>query len=58
MKDRWWSPDPRELQIEEGEKDYFLELLMGGSVLGGGRGAVRGQQQDEPASQERSSPGG
>jgi hypothetical protein len=38
IEDSWWSPDPGDLQIEEGEKDYFLELLMGGSALGGGGG--------------------
>ncbi len=38
IEDSWWSPDPRELQIGEGEKDYFLELLMGGSAPGGGGG--------------------
>jgi hypothetical protein len=40
MENSWWSPDPRELQIEEGEKGYFLELLMGGSASGGGGEAV------------------
>jgi hypothetical protein len=32
MENSWWTPDPRDLQIEEREKDYFLELLMGGSA--------------------------
>ncbi len=36
MEDRWWIPDPRELQIEEGEKEYFIELLMSSSAQGGG----------------------
>jgi hypothetical protein len=39
IKDGWWSPDLRELQIEEGEQEYFIELLMGGSTLGGGKAA-------------------
>ncbi len=42
MENSWWYPDPRELQIEEGEKDYFRELLMGGSAPGGGGEAVEG----------------
>ncbi len=36
IKDGWWSPDLGELQIEKGEKEYFIELLMSGSALGGG----------------------
>jgi hypothetical protein len=32
MENSWWTPDPRDLQIEEREKDYFLELLMGGTA--------------------------
>jgi hypothetical protein len=36
MKDGWWTPDLKELQIEEGEKEYFIELHMSGSALGGG----------------------
>ncbi len=32
MENSWWTPDPRDLQIEEREKDYFLKLLMGGSA--------------------------
>jgi hypothetical protein len=43
MENSWWSPDPRELQVEEGEKDYFLELLMGGLALGGGERQWRGR---------------
>jgi hypothetical protein len=35
----WWSPDPGELQIGEGEQEYFIELLMGGSASGGGESA-------------------
>jgi hypothetical protein len=27
VKEGWWSPDLRELQIEKGEKEYFIELL-------------------------------
>jgi hypothetical protein len=42
MKDSWFSPDLRELQVEEGEKDYFLELLMSGSALGRGGEASEG----------------
>jgi hypothetical protein len=38
IEDSWWSPDPKDLQIEEGEKGYFLELLMSGSTLGRGGG--------------------
>jgi hypothetical protein len=32
MENSWWTPEPEDLQIEEREKDYFLELLMGGSA--------------------------
>ncbi len=39
IEDSWWSPDPGDLQIEEGEKDYFLELLIGGSAPGRSGGA-------------------
>jgi hypothetical protein len=39
IKNGWWSPDLRELQIEEGEQEYFIELLMGGSASGGGEAA-------------------
>jgi hypothetical protein len=35
MEGSWWSPDPKELQVEEGGRDYFIELLMGGSSLDG-----------------------
>ncbi len=30
----WWSPDLGELQVSEEEQEYFIELLMGGSVAG------------------------
>jgi hypothetical protein len=30
----WWSPDPKELQIGEGEQEYLIELLMVGSASG------------------------
>ncbi len=30
----WWSPDPMELQPDEGETEYFIDLLMGGSGAG------------------------
>jgi hypothetical protein len=43
MKDGWWSPDLRELHIEEGEKEYFIELLMSGSASGGGEVASERQ---------------
>jgi hypothetical protein len=36
MKDGWWTPDLKELQIEEGEKEYFIELHMSGSALSWG----------------------
>jgi hypothetical protein len=32
MEDSWWTPEPEDLRIEGNEKDYFLELLMGGSA--------------------------
>jgi hypothetical protein len=32
VEDSWWTPEPEDLQIEGGEKEYFLELLMGGSA--------------------------
>ncbi len=32
-EDRWWTPEPGDLQIEGEEKEYFLELLMRESVL-------------------------
>jgi hypothetical protein len=31
----WWSPDPTELQFSEGETEYLIDLLMGGSGAGG-----------------------
>ncbi len=33
----WWTPDPRELQFGEGEKEYLIDLLMGSSTAGEGR---------------------
>jgi hypothetical protein len=30
----WWSPDPTELQPNEGETEYLIDLLMGGSGAG------------------------
>jgi hypothetical protein len=36
IKNGWWAPDLKELQIE-GEQEYFIELLMGGSTSGGGK---------------------
>jgi hypothetical protein len=30
----WWSPDPMELQPDEGETEYLIDLLMGGSGAG------------------------
>ncbi len=32
MENSWWTPEPEDLQIKEEERDYFLELLMGGSA--------------------------
>ncbi len=32
LKNGWWAPDPKELQLEEEDKEYFIELLMGGST--------------------------
>ncbi len=26
--DSWWTPEPKDLQVEGEEKEYFLELLM------------------------------
>ncbi len=34
MEAGWWTPDPRELQSGEGEEEYLIELLMGGSAVG------------------------
>ncbi len=28
----WWSPNPRDLQPDEAEEEYLIELLMGGSA--------------------------
>ncbi len=28
MEDSWWTPEPKDLQVEGEEKEYFLELLM------------------------------
>jgi hypothetical protein len=33
LEDSWWTPAPQDLQIEGGEKEYFLELLMRESAL-------------------------
>ncbi len=33
----WWSPDPTELQFSEGEPEYLIDLLMGGSGAGKSR---------------------
>ncbi len=30
----WWSPDPTELKFGEGETEYLIDLLMGGSGAG------------------------
>jgi hypothetical protein len=30
----WWSPDPRDLLPSEGETEYLIDLLMGGSGAG------------------------
>jgi hypothetical protein len=30
----WWSPDPRDLLPCEGETEYLIDLLMGGSGAG------------------------
>jgi hypothetical protein len=35
-EDSWWTPGPEDLQIEGGEKEYFLELLMRESALNEG----------------------
>jgi hypothetical protein len=32
----WWSPDPMDLQPDEGDKEYLISLLMGGSSAGRG----------------------
>jgi hypothetical protein len=40
MEDGWWSHDPRELQVSEEEQEYFIELLMGGSAVGGCKAAL------------------
>ncbi len=34
IEGRWWSPDTKELQFDEGEQEYLIELLMGGSASG------------------------
>jgi hypothetical protein len=57
MKDSWWSPGLKELQIEEGEKEYFLELLMGGAALGGSGGeserpSAANSKMSQPAKKE------
>jgi hypothetical protein len=33
----WWSPDPTEMQLGEGEMEYLIDLLMGGSGADGNR---------------------
>ncbi len=33
VEDSWWTPEPRDVQIEGEEKEYFLELLMRESAL-------------------------
>ncbi len=33
VEDSWWTPGLEDLQIEEGEKEYFLELLLRESTL-------------------------
>jgi hypothetical protein len=35
VRDGWWTPDLRELQVKEEEKEYVIELLMGGSMQDG-----------------------
>jgi hypothetical protein len=35
MKDGWWTPSPDELQVKEEEREYVIELLMGGSTQNG-----------------------
>jgi hypothetical protein len=35
IRDRWWTPDPRELQVKEEEKEYVIELLIGGLAQDG-----------------------
>jgi hypothetical protein len=55
MENSWWTPDPRDLQIEEREKDYFLELLMGGSAPSEGaaeRPATVSSKTGQPAKKE------
>jgi hypothetical protein len=32
VEDSWWTPGPEDMQIERGEKEYFIELLMEGSA--------------------------
>jgi hypothetical protein len=56
MKDGWWTPDLRELQIEAGEKGVLhrapherLGIRWGRSCIGG---ATRGQQHDGSSRQK------
>jgi hypothetical protein len=51
----WWTPEPEDLQIEEKEKDYFLELFMGGSAPSEGAAegpAAVGSKAGQPAKME------
>jgi hypothetical protein len=51
VEDSWWTPEPEDLQIEGGEKEYFLELLMRESALSEGateKPATVGSKADQP----------
>jgi hypothetical protein len=52
MENSWWTLEPEDLRIEEKEKDYFLELLMGSSAPSEGaaeRPAAVGSKAGQPA---------
>jgi hypothetical protein len=55
MENSWWTPEPEDLQIKEEERDYFLELLMGGSAPSGEtaeKPAAVGSKAGQPARKE------
>jgi hypothetical protein len=55
IENSWWTPEPEDLQIKEGERDYFLELLMGSSAPSKGaaeRPTTVGNKADQSAEKE------
>ncbi len=54
-EDSWWTSEPEDLQVKGREKEYFLELLMGGSAPSKGaaeKPTVVGSKAGQPAKKE------